>query len=199
MHRSFRAGTLLRKILRLWLRMTSEGCGSYFIAIIMCFHTTINERPPLSSARRSRRSSCTGLPCRNSSARDPSPLAQDDMSGVRRLFHNNDGFGGLVPWDGGTVETHAVGRGLAPAAHFPEPGHPLHMHRTPKSVIANQRARWCGNPFPCKPQGLRAPAGAQYRPEPMTGLTAGAMLPHCGGRIATSPRSPQSSCVFTPP
>ena len=60
MHRSFRAGTLLRKILRLWLRMTSEGCGSYFIAIIMCFHTTINERSRLSSARRSRRISCSG-------------------------------------------------------------------------------------------------------------------------------------------
>ena len=43
----------------------------------------------LSSARRSRRISCTGLPCRNPPARDPSPLAQDDMSGVRRLFHSN--------------------------------------------------------------------------------------------------------------
>ena len=32
-------------------------------AIIMCFHTTINERPPLSSARRSRRISCTGACC----------------------------------------------------------------------------------------------------------------------------------------
>ena len=120
-------------------------------AIVMCFRTTINERPPTVILRRSRRISCTGVPYRNPPARDPSPLAQDDMLGVRRLFHNNDGFGGLVPWDGGTVETHAVGRGLAPAAHFPEPGHPLHMHRIPKSVIANQRARWCGNPFPRKP------------------------------------------------
>ena len=34
-----------------------------------------------------------GLLCGNPSARDPSPLAQDDMLGVRRLFHNNDSFG----------------------------------------------------------------------------------------------------------
>ena len=37
--------------------------------------------PYLSSARRSRRISCTGVPCRNPSARDPSPLAQDNKSG----------------------------------------------------------------------------------------------------------------------
>ena len=64
------------------------------LAIIMCFRTAINERPRLSSARRSRRISCTGLPCRNPPARDPSPLAQDDMSGGRQLVHNNDGLGG---------------------------------------------------------------------------------------------------------
>ena len=76
---------------------------------------------------------------------------------------------------------HTLGRGLAPAVSFPEPPRCLQTHRTPKPVIANQRARWCGNPFPCKPQGLRAPGGAQYWPGQLTGLTAGAMLPHCGG------------------
>ena len=69
-----------------------------------------------------------------------------------------------VRWAGCIAETRTVGRGLAPAVSFPEPPRCLQTHRTPKSVIANQRARWCGNPFPCKPQGLRAPAGAQYWP-----------------------------------
>ena len=50
--------------------------------------------PDLSSARRSRRISCTRVPYRNPPARDPSPLAQDDKSGVRRLFHNNGSFEG---------------------------------------------------------------------------------------------------------
>ena len=52
---------------------------------------------------------------------------------------------------------------LSPDARFPEATHPIRTHRTSKSVIANQRARWCGNPFPRKPLILRAPPGAQYR------------------------------------
>ena len=33
MHRGFRVGTLVRKILRLWLRMTCRGCGGCFITM----------------------------------------------------------------------------------------------------------------------------------------------------------------------
>ena len=39
-------------------------------------------------------------PPRKPPARDPSPLAQDDKSGVRCLFHSNDRGGGLVGWGG---------------------------------------------------------------------------------------------------
>ena len=133
------------------------------------------------------------LLCRNSSARDPSPLAQDDMLGVRRLFHSNDSFGsrclgmevpsdlrvpgrvmtlpyrcmveGRVPWDGCTAEIRTVGRGSRPRRTLPGAlACSIETHRTPKSVIARPR-RGRGNPFPCKPQGLRAPAGAQVGPD----------------------------------
>ncbi len=53
--------------------------------------------------------------------------------------------------------------GEAGTERSPEAAHPIPTHRTSKSVIANQRARWCGNPFPRKPLILRAPPGAQYR------------------------------------
>ena len=59
---------------------------------------------------------------------------------------------------------HTVGRGLAPAVSFPEPPRCLQTLRTPKSVIANQRARWCGNPFPCKPQACAPRQGRDIGP-----------------------------------
>ena len=86
-----------------------------------------------------------------------------------------------VRWAGCIAETRTVGRGLAPAVSFPEPPRCLQTHRTPRPVIANQRARGCGYPFPRKPHGLRAPAGAQHRPGQLTGPAAGAMRSHCLG------------------
>ena len=110
---------------------------------------------------------------------------------------------------------------LSPDARFPEATHPIRTHRTSKSVIANQRARWCGNPFPCKPLILRAPPGAQgglragtaWRPvqcrcaprnDRLGGECEGARVPirFAGARRGASPRPtlrfPQGMTICNP-
>ena len=71
----------------------------------------------------------------------------------------------MTPPYGCAVEARTVGRGLAPAVSFPEPLRSIQTHRTPKPVIANQRARWCGNPFPCKPQACAPRQGGNGGPD----------------------------------
>ena len=68
----------------------------------------------------------------------------------------------------------------------------LQTHRTPKSVIANQRARWCGNPFPLQAARLARPGRgamlARAYDRPRGRCNAFALLRK---RIATSLRSSQ--------
>ena len=56
MHRDFRVETLLRKILRLWLRMTYGGCGSCFITMpeLGAWCVQIGRQDRFASARRGR-------------------------------------------------------------------------------------------------------------------------------------------------
>ena len=76
------------------------SCTGPPFVILRPSRRTLCADPPFVILRCSRRISCTGVPCRNPPARDPSPPAQDDMSGVRRLFRSNDRVEGLVGLDG---------------------------------------------------------------------------------------------------
>ena len=74
-----------------------------------------------------------------------------------------------------------VGRGSCPRRQLPgtsplppNPPHSQVCHCEPARTLVWQSV-------PLQAAGLRAPAGAQYRPGGMTGLTAGAMRSHCGG------------------
>ncbi len=73
---------------------------------------------------------------------------------------------------------------LSPAAHPPEAPYSRQTSRTSKPVIANQRARWCGNPLPRKPQACaprqgrntgpgKEPASRPVRCCPIAGCTVG--------------------------
>ena len=59
-----------------------------------------------------------GLPCRNPSAREPSPLAQDDKS-VGRLFHNTDRGGGPVSSAGAAEQMCKCPAGASPRPTWP--------------------------------------------------------------------------------
>ena len=62
-----------------------------------------------------------------------------------------------VRWAGCIAGTRIVGRGSCPRRPLTGTPHPIQTHRTPKPVIANQRARWCGNPFPLQAARLARP------------------------------------------
>ena len=86
------------------------------------FYTTINKRPPIVFLRRSRRISCTGVPCRNPSVRDPSRPAQDDKSGAVVLSQRQGWGPGGVGWSAGRIcrcpaGAGAFGRGRCRGSH----------------------------------------------------------------------------------
>ena len=155
------------------------------------FYTTINKRPPIVFLRRSRRISCTGVPCRNPSARDPSLPAQDDKSGAVVLSQRQGWGPGGVGWSAGRIcrcpaGAGAFGRGRCRGSHRragARPRRPLSGSCAPDPNAMHLQVCHCEpartlvwQSVPLQAAGLRVPPGAQHRPGGITGLTAGAML-----------------------